>query len=169
MLMKKYANLIFTLLISINFSESKILCSIDNCDDLGGICKEDNTCECKENYTTLSTIANYKFCNYERKRKIGIAFLELLVGFGMGHYYCGRKINGSIKLMVFLLLCCACFCTVAFIAKISEDHRDNYNEVILVLLKLYGTITNILIVWQTYDFLMFLTGVYKDGNNIPLY
>jgi hypothetical protein len=167
--MKNLSGLMLITLLLINLSEQKILCSIDNCDEYGGICDENNTCECKENYTTLPTHKSHKFCNYERKHKIAIAFLELLVGFGMGHFYCGRKINGSIKLMIFIILCCGCFCAVAFMAKISEEHRDNHNEVLLVLFKFYGTISNIFIIWQTYDFLMFLTGVYKDGNNIPLY
>ncbi len=166
--MKNISNIIFLTLLILPIN-TKVLCSIDNCDESGGICQENNTCECKENYTTLPTIQNYKFCNYERKRKLGIAFLELLVGFGMGHFYCGRKINGSIKLTVFTLLCCACFCVVAFIAKISEDRQSNYNEVIITLLNFYGLITNIIIIWQMYDFLMFITGVYRDGNNIPLY
>jgi hypothetical protein len=166
--MKNILNIIF-LTLCLTPINTKVLCSIDNCDERGGICKEDNTCECNENYTTLSTIKNYKFCNYERKRKLGIAFLELLVGFGMGHFYCGRKINGSIKLIAFTLLCCFCFCLVAFIAKISEDRQSSYNEVIFTLLNFYGLITNIIIFWQIYDFLMFIIGVYRDGNNIALY
>jgi TM2 domain-containing membrane protein YozV len=145
--------------------------SCDNtiCDEIGGICISSEICQCRDEYTTLILNNNYKLCNYERKRSINTAFLELLIGFGMGHFYCGRYIHGSIKLISFILLCCSCYCSIILAYKLTEENRQDFNNLVYYLLKIYSCVTNMLIFWQVIDFLLFICGVYLDGNNIALY
>jgi hypothetical protein len=163
--MKK--NFIFIILIlSINTSQ---YCDGSICDDTGGTCINDEICQCRDEFTTLPIGKNYKLCNYERKRSVSTAFLELLVGFGMGHFYCGRNINGSIKLILFMLLCCCCYCSILAAYKLTEENRQDLNTLVVYLLRIYSIVTNLLIIWQVIDFILFITGVYLDGNNISLY
>jgi hypothetical protein len=165
--MKTIYNLIFFFILITN--SVSLICDNKICDEIGGICISNDLCNCKEMFTTYPTHYDYKYCNYEKKRKITTAFLELLVGFGTGHFYCGRIVNGSFKLIIYIILCCLSFCTIAMVAKLTEDGRENYINSIHFFLNIYGLIVNIILIWQIYDFLMFLTGVYNDGNNISLY
>jgi hypothetical protein len=98
----------------LNNSTSKLLESNSNsskctekiCDLIGGECIDDETCKCRSGFTTLLRNSNLKLCNYERKSSILAAFIELFLGFGLGHLYSGRKIFGIFKLFVSCLLCC---------------------------------------------------------------
>jgi hypothetical protein len=161
--------LIITIFLVIREENCMLACDKTICDEMGGLCLGDDICECKKEYTTLPTSRNYKLCNYERKSSISTAFLELLVGFGMGHFYSGRNINGSIKLLLYFILCCCCYCSLFVAYKLSEENRDGYRNMIIYALKVYGVVTNVLIIWQTIDFLLFITGFYLDGNDIALY
>jgi hypothetical protein len=169
------------------------MCNTSNCDPNGGIC-ESNICKCKENYTTstrgniisvsyqnsLSEL-NMRFCNYERKRSLYAAIIELFIGFGMGHFYSGRKVFGCLKLILYLLLTCISFCSLAIGIKIAEDHGItniqlnliSNNEAINPAVKFFFyvcvSIINFIILWQLFDFFMFIFKIYKDGNDISLY
>lgn len=168
-------------------------CNYSNCDENGGICDGD-LCKCKENYTTSTkgnvmhvykqnTISdlNLKFCNYEMKRSVYAALIELFIGFGMGHFYTGRKLFGCLKLILYILLCCVSFCSLAIGIKIAEDHNlnlNNFNEnnnqthnhpAVKFFLLMSVSICNFLFIWQLFDFCLFMFKVYKDGNNLPLY
>jgi TM2 domain-containing membrane protein YozV len=166
---KKITNILFVYYILLSQINCNLFCDNSICDEIGGFCIDDNICECKEGYTTLSTAHNFKLCNYERKKAIKIAFLELFIGFGIGHFYTARYINGSIKLIIYSLLCCCCYCSIAIAYKLTQENQEGFNTMVTSFLKAYGIITNLLIVWQIIDFILFITGGYTDGNNISLY
>lgn len=171
-------------------------CNTRNCDENGGICDE-NICKCKDNFTTSTkgnaiTIYqnsnfyydfNFKFCNYERKRALYAAVMEFFMGFGMGHFYSGRKINGCIKLIFFITLFCTSFCSLVIGIKLAENQGitdfRNLNNLVpenyanLSAVKFYffifACIINVIFIWQIFDFLMFILKIYLDGNGINLY
>jgi hypothetical protein len=138
------------------------------CDPVGGICKIDE-CYCKEEFTTFPSQGKYQLCNYEKKRALYSALIELFLSFGAGHFYSGRRINGSFKLISLVLLCCFSCCALGVSIKLSQD-RDigENNPTVKFFFFIYACIYNIFLLWQVLDFFLFIFKVYNDGNDIPL-
>ena len=67
------------------------------CSQTGGICTDDLKCKCKKGYTTYFSEEDFYFCNYKQYNKIITGLLELLFGFGFGHFYCKRFKNAYFK------------------------------------------------------------------------
>lgn len=141
-------------------------CTVKICHEEGGKCVNETTCECNEDYTTLSTDKSYKLCNYKKKSRYSTAIIELFVGFGVGHLYSDRRVNGYFKLMLFMLLCCVAACSIAVGVRFEQDHPNSENAVVKFFFCIYACTFNIILTWQIFDFLMFVLGFYKDGNNI---
>lgn len=146
------------------------------CDEIGGTCYEDENkknqiCQCKDDYTTLPEEKNHKLCNYAKKSKILFTVLELFIGFGIGHLYADRKVNGSLKLIIYLILCCISCCAVGLGIKYEQQRSQDGPEshAVKFFFFIYAIILNIILTWQLFDFLMIMFGFYDDGNNIPLY
>lgn len=140
------------------------------CDEVGGVCIEDSICKCIEPYTTLPNESNYKLCNYAKKSKLIAAFLELFIGFGIGHFYTERKINGYLKLMLYMLLCCVGCCSIAIGLRFNSDNPDGPtgNQAAKFFFFIYACVLNFMMAWQIFDFFLMIFGVYVDGNNIEL-
>lgn len=145
-------------------------CTTKICDSLGGQCIEEETCKCNEGFTTLLRNNNMKLCNYEKKSSIMAAFIELFLGFGLGHIYSGRKIYGIFKLLLSSLMCFVGCCAIAMGVKLESGERSfDHNTVIEFMYFIYGCVFNILVLWQILDFVLFIFKIYVDGNEIPLY
>jgi hypothetical protein len=138
------------------------------CDEVGGTCIEETICKCNEPYTTLPNEGNYKLCNYPKKNKLIAAILELFIGFGIGHFYTERKINGYLKLMVYLLLCCIGCCAIAIGLRFTSENAEEYGNAAKFFFYIYYCVLNFMMAWQIFDFFLMIFGVYVDGNNIEL-
>jgi hypothetical protein len=162
-------SLIFYLFKTI-YCENVTKCNSKTCDERGGICIGDYICECKEDYTTLQSAVNFKFCNYQKKSKLYTALIEFFFGFGIGHFYAERKVNGYFKMIMFFFLCYFSCCAVALGVKIQGDQiRDNQNNTIVkFFFFIYLCILCIMGIWQVFDVFMIGFGFYNDGNDIPL-
>lgn len=143
-------------------------CNSKTCDESGGICISRFICECKDDYTTFMSQGNFKFCNYQKKSKAYTAIFELFFGFGVGHFYAERKLNGYFKMTSFFFLCYFSCCAIAIGAKIQGENLDDNRNSIKFFFGLYVCFMLIMLVWQIIDFLMIILGIYKDGNDIPL-
>lgn len=155
-----------------NFTYTITNCTNKICDEEGGICINSSICKCNDYHTTyyknnLNSI--YKLCNYQKKRCIYTALIELFFGFGMGHFYCGRKVNGFLKLIIYSFFCCIGYCSLVLKFKLSQDGNMDENSTLLKFFYyVWTTIFNFIMIWQILDFIIFLFGSYNDGNDIPL-
>ena len=144
-------------------------CTLKVCDSVGGECIDNQTCKCKDRFTSLLRNKNIKLCNYEKKSSIVAAFIELFLGFGLGHIYTERKIYGIFKFFLSSLLCCIGCCAVAIGMKLHGDQREERNSVVMAFYFIYACIFNSLVLWQITDFIFFIFKIYTDGNNVPLF
>ena len=133
------------------------------CSEVGGVCSNDLVCKCKKSYTTYFNdyLDNFILCNYRQYNKFFAAFLELFLGCGFGHLYCKRYFMGYLKLMIEPLSYCFFLCSLTFSVVIIE-------EVTIVPLFLSNSFI-IFFTWRITDCYLFITGYYKDGNDMPLY
>lgn len=146
------------------------LCNTDVCDEKGGYCVDQAICRCFDNFTTIKREENNKLCNYERYNSFLTAFLELVAGFGVGHFYTQRRVNGLLKFSVYTLLCSLGNCAVAIAIKLSDTHpREDVSPLVRGLFSLCGHIYNFLLFWQALDAILFVSGRYKDGNGVNLF
>lgn len=152
------------------------------CDENGGVCNTTTLiCKCKYNYASFhndyidvnlngnDTINNNKFCNYAKTSKLKSAFIEIIFGFGTGHLYSQRKLNGFLKLITYSFSFCCCCCLMILSAKIDTDNIDENQTFLKISTFLFLMCYCILIIWQIIDFVLFICGVYVDGNGIELY
>jgi hypothetical protein len=163
----------FLLIISIVSVESSLQninakCAQGLCDTTGGTCI-DGMCICLKGYTTYLSSRNHTLCNYAQKSSITAGLLELFFGNGTGHFYAGRSINGLVKLCSSLFFCFSCCCSIFLIRKLEEDVRTAGHPHISFLFIFALTIGTSLVFWQVVDSILFLFGIYYDGNNTPLY
>ena len=140
------------------------------CSAQGGQCTFNNLkCKCKQGYTTLYNEENLILCNYKRYNKITAGAIELFFGFGFGHFYCRRYLNGSIQLFGEFICYILLICLFGYF--VSYD--DNFNNR-FILTNLYTRfycplLMVIIFSWQLIDSILFLTGFYRDGNDIDLF
>ena len=128
----------------IQTNEISTQCGNFLCDNKGGICVSENgikKCVCGKKYEYSGNIK----CSYEKKSKEISFILELFLPFGMGHLYSLRYVNFLIKGILFI--------------SIIPYKRSHINEILIVVF----CIINVL------DLLGFISGIYRDGNNINLY
>jgi hypothetical protein len=145
-------------------------CTLKICDSIGGECIDDQICKCNEGFTTYLRNNSMKLCNYQKKNSVIAAFLELFLGFGLGHLYSGRKIIGIFKLFLSCMLCCIGCCAIGIGMKLdSEIRSDQPNTVVVFLYFIFVCILYVLVFWQILDFILFIFKIYSDGNEIPLY
>jgi hypothetical protein len=125
---------------------SAILCGNTLCDNIGGICIKEgdyHKCSCNTEYTTQGEI----ICNYKKTSKLSSFFIELILPIGIGHIYAKRYAHGFIKLLLSLLI-------------LSTFRTKNYiNQISILTFSIMCFI----------DIIGFISGLYKDGNNLPFY
>ncbi len=135
-------------------------CSVSNCSQPYGICLNLKTCVCKRGYLNVLRL-NQKgmFCSYRQKRIVVAFLLELFIPLGFGHFYTGHYYLGASKFFLVVIL------PMLFVIFISWK----YNTCTKVM------IDGFTLSWYVVFALMFLvdvafyaTGIYRDGNDIPL-
>lgn len=135
-------------------------CSNKTCQN--GICNDVNTCQCKSGYAQVNDSNGNQLCNYKLKKQWIAFLLELFFVIGIGHFYCGRIVNGTVKLSaVFLVV------TVDFLIKFlfrAERYKmqRGWNFLIYFLYLL-------VIVWQVVDIVLFGVNYYNDYYDLPLW
>lgn len=158
-------------------NNNSTICNSKICDEIGGYCKSEGynyICQCKDEYTTLminNINSTYKFCNYEKKRALYASLLELFLGFGTGHFYALRKINGYFKLFLSTICCWIGCCSLMLGLKASNDvSQETFNREDLskFFMCIYACIFNTFLIWQIIDFFLFIFRFYNDGNSITL-
>ena len=139
----------------------------DMCDSIGGTCK-DNVCSCKRDYSSFG-LNGYKFFKYKKYHTVFADLLELFLGFGIGHLYCQRKVNGMFKVFLyFIIYCCSCSFLLTG-AKLDSDLGDENRTAFKISLIISVTCFLAVFIWQMVDCILFVMGFYKDGNMIDLY
>jgi hypothetical protein len=161
-------NLTFLSLVFSNNSSNNDKCVLGICDIKGGKCIN-GICNCIKGFSTYLTSKNHLLCNYEQKNSVAAGLLELFLGSGTGHFYSGRRINGVVKLSFSVFFYFSCCCSLYLIRKLKEDPRTSGHPHISFLF-LFAMIVGITIFfWQIVDSILFIFGLYYDGNNMPLY
>lgn len=155
------------------FYVTNINCTHINCPN-PNFCINGKACACSNGYVNFKPHhyllnQNYKFdqvfCTYQQKKRIPAALLEFFVT-GMGHFYCGRVINGLFKIGISL----SPFIVLIFICCLKVVKHENEAEGVIKILICYicfGCCA--IIIWQILDVIAFLMGFYNDGYGIPLY
>ena len=127
------------------------LCNEDNCPIEKGTCSGENFCYCFDGYA--STFETAYFCDYEQKDRVLYFLLEFVLSFGIGHFYSGNYIYGSIKLLCYVCL----FGT--YLVKFRNKKGIDAARIRLFLWV-------IICIWQFIDGYCIFKGIYTDGNDI---
>ena len=128
------------------------LCNEQNCPIDRGTCSGENFCFCFDGY--FSTYESSTLCDYAQKDRTLYFLLEFVLSFGVGHFYVGKYIYGSIKLALYL-----CLFAVYFIKFFKKKGIDNAR------IRLFFALN--LCIWQFIDGLCIYRGIYLDGNGKP--
>ena len=138
------------------------------CSEEGGECGINLKCKCKEGYTTIFTEEKIILCNYKRFSKITGGLIELFFGFGFGHFYCKRYLNGYIQLFGYFLSYCLMACLFCYFL-LYDNNFNLYFSLTNSFLKLYCPLAIVILFsWQFVDSILFFCGHYPDGNGIDL-
>lgn len=143
-------------------AETKLgLCDFSNCPLGKGTCFE-NSCVCSIGYTSLKNDKSY--CEYEEKEHTIAFFLEFFLPFGAGHFYSARYLSGTIKLVLFAMLClfwCGDICNLRI--RFTLNSRWDKIHISLVLINLIAfTCMHLL------DLVCFGFSIYLDGNGVDM-
>ena len=92
------------------------------------------TCQCNVGYSSYNVKMENNdetsiHCCYKKKGMFTPFFLELFLGFGIGHFYIGNYILGVVKLWVQIFLCVVLWCTVYFACSKEHTFQTSYNEI----------------------------------------
>ena len=150
------------------FIVRNIKCSYENCPP-PNFCIDEKTCGCGQgqvNFFPKKNSNNIVFCTYHQKRKFVAAILELLVFSGVGHFYAGRIRNGLTKLVVGLLPVMALLFLFCFTLVKRQNEGPGLERLVLTI---SCCSCCLLVFWQFFDAISFITGYFIDGNGIPLY
>jgi TM2 domain-containing membrane protein YozV len=136
-------------------------------------CKDEDFehCMCKPGYVT-EDLYNDKYtdesprCNYKQKKQLTSFLLELFVGFGAGHFYRGKYLMASLKLVAFLFGIYI-ICLFPITAKCISDCCDSDCLVVLVSIFFYLAACG-LATWFIFDLVYFGKNKYKDKHDVPL-
>jgi hypothetical protein len=138
------------------------------CSMEGGEC-QNLKCKCKEGYSTLFTEEKILLCNYKRYNKISVGLVEFFFGFGIGHIYCKRYLNGFIQLFGELISFCLMGCLFWYFL-LYDNHFNISFTLTNSFLKLYCPFAIVFVLsWQVIDTVLFFMGFYLDGNGIELF
>lgn len=90
-------------------------------------------CTCFEGYSSYDIEVLKKgngiLCCYKKKGMLTAFFLELFLGFGIGHFYMGNYAFACIKLGIQIFLCVTMGCFTYFACSREHSFEMNYNEI----------------------------------------
>ena len=90
-------------------------------------------------------------------------------GFGIGHIYCKRYLNGFIQLFGELISFCLMGCLFWYFL-LYDNHFNISFTLTNSFLKLYCPFAIVFVLsWQVIDTVLFFMGFYLDGNGIELF
>jgi hypothetical protein len=151
-------------------------CIVRPCGDL--VCADDpnaecqlvegkETCVCKDGFITFNEDSPLRCC-YKQKNGLLAILLEFIVSFGIGHFYVGNYLMGSIKAVIYFIFGVSALITL--IGMITNKKRNERP----FLLKVFSNVCMlscccIYIVWQIVDLILFNLSIHKDGNGANLY
>ena len=158
-----FMTIIILFKISHSIDDFNITCGNSTC--LYGSCYSvrESLCSCNDSYDTYSVDYSQVQCSYQRKKQTIALLLELILMFGIGHFYLGRSLIGVLK---FLLFSIGVSLIVAL--RIHSKTKEQYNPISLRIAYIGYTVFLAMVSWEFIDILMFLLNKYKDGNNIDL-
>ena len=159
-----------------------------NCPFNQGFCNG-GTCECLEGYKTFYNKAlpfdQQTYCNYQQINHFIPLILEIAPG--LGHFYVGKYIQGAIKLILLVLWLSSAiylhkelqipkFVTSFFKILCNkaldsiEGTRDGKGgfSMVEIAQKTFNFSHTAFWILFCYDFYMYYTKSYRDGNGIPL-
>ena len=140
------------------------------CSQIGGACTLDSKCICKYGFSTNFNEENIIFCNYKQYNKIITGLIELFFGFGFGHFYCERVLNGYLQLSIEFTFCYfMSFLMSAFLVADDLFHHGNPYYTNIISNYYVPLFSSFLVLWQIIDSFLFFFCYYKDGNGINLY
>lgn len=163
------------------FYKKNIKCNKDNCPSPNE-CVTSTVCKCAEGYANYegqdsddknTKVSNQNgknkkvYCQYVQKKQLVAFLLEFFASLGIGHFYCGRVIFGTIKLVVFLgpiivgILTCCCGLTMK-----PDESTSNCLSLVIVISSC--TLCCAALIWQLVDCILFGINKYHDGNGVPL-
>jgi hypothetical protein len=159
--------------LKINTRVHQMNCDSQTCFYPYGICINSTVCLCTPDYADLrSTFSNFTqyhelglkdkfFCSYRKKKVIIACMLELFLPLGLGHFYVGNYVKAWIKLSYNTFIY-----TLGIFLHLNEKckREEIYYDIILILLFLIC----ITPVWNMIDFILFISGYYKDGYDVDL-
>ena len=128
------------------------LCNEQNCPIDRGTCSGENFCFCFDGY--ISTYESNTQCDYAQKDRTLYFLLEFVLGLGIGHFYAGKYIYASIKLVIY----CSIF-GLYFFKFHNKKGIDNARIRLFIWLNIC--------IWQFIDGLCIFRGIYMDGNGKP--
>ena len=137
-----------------------INCSNNTNCPLPSTCADVNTCQCAIGYANFPfNGVEGKFCQYEQKKQLTCFLLELFVGFGAGHFYALRMLEGAFKFALYItpLILCLLMC---------YEKINPYCGCVMLIFIVLSSIG--VICWWVGDAIMFGNNNYKDGNSVPL-
>ena len=142
-----------------------IICGIEKCDLKGGFCSKYLNCSCHNGYLTFFKINDFK-CNYKMISKFKSGILELILGFGIGHFYSLRYNFAKFKLCLYLIFIFCCLLSYYYIKKIRKESDANEHPNISIGVLSTICLFILLIFWQLIDCILFWSGFYLDGNGM---
>ena len=163
-----YPNRLF-LFILISFCSIKIVnsaCDALNCPPLRGLCSN-NICVCEEGFATVNTKQiknNGIFCNYKLKSWYVAFILELFFPFGVGHFYSGKTVLAGVKLGIFVGL----IISFLILLCVNSKYKLATNTISLIFTILVLLCLLSLILMEIFDLIAYVTGIYSDGNGVPM-
>ena len=122
-------------------SKLKLKCSIyGNCNyqifdfynNMSELSEYKVVCECNKGYSSFDIEHNISnsdiYCCYSKKSLITSFFLELFLGFGIGHFYLGNIKFAVIKLVIQIVLCVGLGCVTYFSCIREHPYQTNSTE-----------------------------------------
>lgn len=138
------------------------VCSSYNCMEPNGQCIDEYSCECQPGYSDINkfyTNEKIQRCSYKLKKQFIAFLLEFFLIIGIGHFYSSRYLYGALKAAAFIFVILFDFCLRA------KQKQPRTRVISIVVYVLYF----LLLIWHTFDIVMFGINKFRDGNDLPLY
>jgi hypothetical protein len=154
--------------LSNSMQDKLVYCKLEICNSFGGLCNGQGHCVCFNGFLTPDHLKDHIKCNYEQHNSKIAGLLETIFGCGTGHFYTGRKSNGTLKLFLIFLFCGCIMTTLVLIRKIRQEVEAEDHPYISLFVILVAVFKIVLVIWQIVDGMLFFFKVYKDGNGYDL-
>jgi hypothetical protein len=154
--------------LSNSMQDKLVYCKLEICNSFGGLCNAQGHCQCFIGFMTPDHFRDHIKCNYKQINSKIAGLLELIFGCGIGHFYTGRSSNGTLKLVLILILCGCIMTSIIFIRKIRQEVEAEDHPYISLFVISVAIFKILLIIWQIVDGMLFFFKIYKDGNGYDL-